>query len=142
MSSFVINKFEYVKAAGLMYGIASAERFPHLWFMKNVYNWFVKAYELNVKSVNEQYHDNSGVDINGYDELFEIYKARGKALSFSDYTLGNIRPKLLNFFDSVLYQIENVEYNKEVSYIFYQCAKKLYKRETDDINGWWGEVEA
>jgi hypothetical protein len=142
MSSFVINKFEYVKAAGLMYGIASAERYPHTWFLNNVYNWFVKAYELNVASVNEQYHDNSGVDGNSYDELFEVYKEKGRVLRCRDYHLRNIRPKLLNFFDSVLYQIENMEFNKEVSFIFYQCAKKLYKSETDDLEGWWGEVEA
>ena len=33
MSSFIIDKVEYVKAAGLMYGIESAKRDSHKYFM-------------------------------------------------------------------------------------------------------------
>ena len=145
MSSFVVDKSEFVKAAGLMYGIERAKRDSHLYFLENVRKEFVKAYELNVASVNEQYHDDCMPDGASYDTLFEEYKKKGEdvynSTIFGRDDLRKVRNGLFTFFRSVLYQIENEEMSKEVSSFFFDCLSKLYEREYRSVDGWWGEIE-
>lgn len=57
MSSFIIGKKEFIKAAGLMCGYEEAKSDSHKWFIDNVRKEFEHAYALNVVSVNEQYGD-------------------------------------------------------------------------------------
>ena len=63
MSSFIIEKREYVKCAGLLFGYEEAKRDNHRWYLDHLYDWFVRCYELNVASVNEQYGDNAELDV-------------------------------------------------------------------------------
>jgi hypothetical protein len=146
MSSFVVNKSEFVKAAGLMYGMESAKRHKHIYFMENVRKDFEKAYLMNVDSVNEQYGDDMQPDSASYDTYFDKYSKIGKSI-YAYYMLGEphkfneLRPQLMTFFSSVLYQIENEEMSKEVSSIFYRCIRKLYDKELEGVEGWWGTIE-
>lgn len=107
---------------------------------------FVKAYELNVASVNEQYGCNSPADGLDYDSVFAEYVKKGEVVmeSFMFWNgseLRELRPRLMSFFHSVLYQIENNEMHKEVAAFFFVCVKILYKDETSDIEGWWGRID-
>ena len=145
MSSFVISKVEFVKMAGLMNGIEGAKRDPHYYFMGVCREKFNKAYELNVKSVNEQYHDNALPDGLSYDSIYSQYIDKGRMIYeskfFGEDGLKKVRPKLLQWFSSVMYQIENEECEKEVAAWFYTCIQKLYEDERDSVEGWWGEIE-
>ena len=63
MSSFIVSKSEFIKAAGLMCGYEQAKgRDSHKWFIDHVREQFENAYRLNVMSVNEQYGDNEMPD--------------------------------------------------------------------------------
>lgn len=84
MSSFIVSKREFIKAAGLMCGYESAKRDSHKWFVDNVRKEFEHAYALNVASVNEQYgHYEAPEQNDNHDELFETYRKKG-ALIYND----------------------------------------------------------
>ena len=145
MSSYVVDKKEFVKCAGLMHGIENAKRDKHIWFVDHVREWFEEAYVLNVRSVNEQYRDNAAPDPLKYDTLFNQYSRKGESIwtssLFGEATFKKIRPALMNFFGSVLYQIENEEMHKEVAAMFFECTRKLYEKETNSVDGWWTTIE-
>ena len=145
MSSFVINKREYVKAAGLMYGIEASEKAnAHRYFLENVHKNFVKCYELNVDSVNEQYGDESGKDFSDYDYEFTQFCKIGERIKcglHKNMTFEELRINLMNFFRSVLYQIENDEMSQFVAAFFFECTSKLFGSELCEVEGWWGDIE-
>ena len=144
MSSFVINKREYIKAAGLMYGIEASKNHPHRYFLENVRKNFVKCYELNVDSVNEQYGDESGKDGPDYDYEFTQFCKIGERIKcglHESMTFKELRINLIKFFRSVLYQIENEEMSQFVCAFFFECTSKLFDSELCAVEGWWGDVE-
>lgn len=147
MSSFIVSKREYVKAAGLMYGIEESKRDQHQYFLNVCRKEFEHCYALNVISVNEQYGENVEPDEESYDEEFEKYRKigqriyEGPALHEGVMSLSELRIKLWCFFRSVLYQVENDACSRAVSEWFFTCTSKLYERELHAVEGWWGEVE-
>ena len=154
MSSFIVSKIEFIKAAGLMCGYEEGKRDPHKWFIDHVRQEFEHAYALNVASVNEQYGDNEVPDEDNYDEVFEAYRKTGALIRNDGYKMGLICTKVADvmdkrdffsrmflFFNSVLYQIENDAAHRAVSEWFYTCLTKLYEDDLHGVKGWWGEVK-
>jgi len=154
MSSFIVDKREFIKAAGLMCGYESAKRDSHKWFVDNCRKEFEHCYALNVVSVNEQYGDNELPEEDSFDDVFEAYRKEGALIYTEGYGSGIIATKvkdvmdkrafrrsMWNFFNSVLYQIENKACQRSVSAWFYTCLNKLYVDETRSVEGWWGEIE-
>lgn len=153
MSSFIIDKIEYVKAAGLMYGYEEAKKSDaHRYFLEGVRAEFEHAYTLNVASVNEQYGEATLPDESTYDDEFEAYRKKGVLIRNEGYESDCIIRKkvadvmsrekfrcyMMNFFHSVLYQIENDSAHRAVAEFFFTCNAKL---ETTNVEGWWGEIE-
>lgn len=156
MSSFIVSKREYIKAAGLMCGYEEAKRDSHKWFIDNVRWEFEHAYALNVASVNEQYGDDEPEmpETEQYDDVFEDYRKMGTLIYTEGFKMGVICTRVAdvmdkrtfcrsmwNFFNSVLYQIENDAAHRAVSALFYTCLRKLYEDELRGVSGWWGEVK-
>lgn len=147
MSSYIISKREYVKVAGLMYGIEQAKRDRHQWFLDNVRKEFEHCYALNVTSVNEQYDDNEMPETEEYDDVFEDYRKlgvaiyEGPALHDGVMKMRDLRVRLWVFFRSVLYQIENDAAHRMAAEWFFTCISKLYENDLHAVEGWWGEVE-
>lgn len=157
MSSFIVSKREFIKAAGLMCGYEEAKRDSHKYFVDRVRQQFEHAYALNVASVVEQYDDSDmmGEDPEeNYDEVFESYRKMGSLISTGGYKMGIIctkvadvmdkptfRKSMFKFFKSVLYQIENDAAHRAVAELFFTCLCKLYEDELHGVEGWWGEIE-
>jgi hypothetical protein len=148
MSSFVIDKIQYMKAAGLMYGIEECKRDKHHYFLEVCRERFSLAYALNVTSVAEQYGDTPVMDMNTYDEEFERHRKLAHGIYERDCMgiqqplhMRDLCPRLMNFFQSVLYQIENEASHRIVAAWFYSCVIKLYESDIRRIDGWWGDVE-
>lgn len=155
MSSFIVSKREFIKAAGLMCGYEGAKRDSHKWFVENCRKEFEHCYALNVVSVQEQYDDHSfEAEEESYDDVFEAYRKEGALIYTEGYAGSVIMTKvkdvmdkrtfarsMWNFFNSVLYQVENRTCHRSVAEWFYVCLGKLYEDETRGIEGWWGEVE-
>ena len=148
MSSFIIDKREYVKAAGLMYGIEESKRDKHHYFLEVCRKEFEHAYLLNVVSVNLQYGESVVPDDGRYDDEFEAMRRLARRISEyvatgapSPLTLPKLRVRLQHFFQSVLYQIEDEACARMVSAWFYSCTVKLYEREIHAVDGWWGSVD-
>lgn len=148
MSSFVICKKEYVKAAGIMYGIEKNRRFSHKYFLDVVRQKFNEIYIMNEKSVSAQYKEDYSPDECEYIDTFWEYakKMQDVWLRMSADEKRNFTFKMMNFFNSVLYQIEDEEMHKAASDFFFVCVEKMfnfdadYKAVTGSIN-FWGKVE-
>ena len=156
MSSFIVSKQEFVKAAGLMCGYEESKRNSHRWFIDNVRKEFEHCYALNVISVNEQYDDNYEPKEENYDDVFERYRKMGTLIGREGYasTNGIIFQKVAdvmdkrtfarsmwNFFNSVLYQIENEACHRSVAAWFFDCLSHLCNDDLRDIEGWWGQID-
>ena len=154
MSSFVIDKIAFIKAAGLMCGYEDAKRDKHQYFVDVCRQEFEHCYALNVISVSEQYDGNYEPEEESYDEVFDAYRKMGELIQREGYGTGIIatkvadvmdkrtfRKSMWHFFDSVLYQIEDEACHRAVAEWFYTCNNKLYEDEKRSVNGWWGEIE-
>ena len=156
MSSFIVDKREFIKAAGLMCGYEEAKRDSHQYFLDVCRKEFEHAYALNVISVNEQYGDFAEPETESYDDVFEAYRKKGALIQREGYASDNgiiftkvedvmdkrtFARSMWNFFNSVLYQIEDDAANRAVSAWFYTCIGKLYEDDLRSIEGWWGEIE-
>lgn len=148
MSSFIVDKKEYVKAAGLMYGIEESRRDNNRYFLDVCRKEFEHCYLLNVISVNQQYDDHVVPDENRYDAEFEAMRKLARRIcesvtvgAPSPLTLPKLRLRLQHFFGSVLYQIDDEACSRAVSAWFYTCINNLYYSDIRAVDGWWGSVD-
>ena len=144
MSSFVIDKKEYVKAAGIMYGVEKLNRFPHTYFLNVVRQKFNELYILNEASVSIQYKEESCPDECEYIDTFWEYVEKSKQM------LNDNRKELtfnmMIFFNSILYQIEDEEMHMKASDFLYMCIRELLEFDEDykkisDGAAWWGTIK-
>ena len=150
MSSFVINKSEYMKAAGVVIG-AMAEAGRDDWWLydrglgralsqEDMVEKFRWLYRENVKDVNEKYgEDSPGDDLPRNLEIVEGKTAWGKA---DRAGRGQIVSEMHEFFDSIRYQIEDNKRSEIVSAFLDKVLINLYKslrlwKEEPDS---WGEL--
>lgn len=137
-----------------MYGVESAKRDKHQYFLDHVYENFVECYEMNVTSVNEQYgakDESDGAaytyvsDGAAYTYVFEEYAEKGKRIAEGSYkgmTFNQMRLNLWHFFSSIMYQIEEPSCSHAVGGFLFTCVSKLFEKDFRTINStWWGEIE-
>ena len=145
MSSFIINKKEYIKAAGLVCGVASCSKYGcSPVFCANVKKQFEHIYKLNVYSWCEQYDEDIEKDTRDYESVFNKYKELGMRIYIgleSKMSLDALRYSLIKFFGSITYQIENEDANMEASSYLFACVETLYQDKTDNIDGFWGSID-
>lgn len=152
MSSFIISKKEYIKAAGLVCGVASCSKYRgNPVFCANVKKHFEHIYELNVYSWCEQYDEDITKitkDIcnygSNYGSVFNDYKTLGRRIYMgceSKMSLDMLRHSLIKFFGSITYQIENEDAHKEAASYLFSCVKMLYQDKTDDVEGFWSSID-
>ena len=137
MSSFVIGKEDYVKAAGLLAGIVSVYPDTFIWDHKadkrmegtGFYDRFIECFEMNAISVYEQYkhHPDEVLYTDGkdYTETFTAYKAIGKKYAAHPDTLKMMISEIRQFFRSALYQTEKESYSFMMEMLFYRIIDAL-----------------
>lgn len=144
MSSFVIDKKEYIKAAGIVAGIAEASKkrticgvSRELWVWdyehdrnstpEDYYRRFVECFEMNALSVAEQYkEDDLWTDSNDYKKDFSAAILTGKKLfNEKGEKLKNAIMELRQFFHSASYQTEKYEYMFKMEMYFYKILEQL-----------------
>ena len=158
MSSFTISKQEYIKAAGYIAGIASGSSIGvrEFWIYDTIehknmdadlyYKRFCQCYEMNAKSVAEQYKDEKPEqDTNDYMKEFKSFYKKGYSLIAQDgETQRQAIANIQKFFHGSLYQVENEKYNFMMAHFYNKILDQL----TDMIllNGYesdsWGTFEA
>lgn len=136
MSSFTINKKEYVKAAGIVAGIASIKK---LWVYdyqsgrnmtkEDYYNRFVECFEMNAISVQEQYSDESPeLDSEKYTDVFNLAFDYGRTTAAVEpHHLSEVIMNLRSFFSSAEYQTEKDAYMFKMKSLFNQILVELMK---------------
>lgn len=145
MSSFVISKEEYIKAAGFFAGITEQENRYHepliYWWSNNkrklleakdYYSAFVSLYEMNAKSVSKQYGDKLEIynDSEDYKEAFETSRSYAKRLvGFAKtdvlFPLQQACFDFLNFTRSINYQIEDPSISTDANKFLHKCNSML-----------------
>lgn len=126
MSSFVIGKEEYIKAAGICAGIASIKK---MWVYdyiarrnmepEDYYNRFSECYTMNALSVQEQYQDaEPETDPADYLQTFKTYQAKGRAAATNPEKLRGLILDLRDFFASAQYQTEKESYYFKMQALF------------------------
>ena len=118
MSSFVVNKEDYIKFAGIVSGICANTKKSV--YTKDIYSHIVRCYERNVASVNEQYNDNAEPEKKAYKNTFVSWEQKGgyiynAAMKDKRVAMRTIN-ELSHFVASCLYQMENERMALEVSY--------------------------
>lgn len=144
MSSFVISKKEYIKAAGFFAGVAECQNYYRepviYWYsyskrgLLNAEDYkkaFSKLFEMNARSVQLQYHDaDPFIDANEYTAEFKKYYVQGRKL-YIDATLGSVQPfknavfDFLNFTHSINYQIEDRRLADSANKFMHKCNSFL-----------------
>lgn len=153
MSSFIISKQEYMKAAGLVSGIAK-EREVWLYDFEKGRNStpedyirkFTDIYKLNAASVIDQYHgDEVGApadDPDDYKKDFDSFYKLGKQLCYNGKkTLTDGINELAAFFSSILYQIEDDDANEKAGRFLDRLTVALYKAAAGRETKSWGSLE-
>lgn len=166
MSSFVINKCEYVKAAGFCAAMLEMQNYYRepvirLWNRRenrvrnaeDTYKEFVRLYNINAAAVAEQYHEAEPAKDNAeYRREFNEAKEKTLDLMRRGYTMGGMddRQKLrravymcLNFFSSARYQIDGDEFTKSALRIlnkwyrgFYEVLRKVDGISDESVASW------
>lgn len=158
MSSFVVSKEEYIKAAGMVAGIAEAKGNNYgvsdrFWIYDYVtgrnmtpedyYRNFVECYDMNALSVQEQYHDNDrGRDDNEYLDTLNEYRAKAKRKAISPDALQDMILNLHGFFRCAEYQTENKGYYWKMITFFNRINEALLPlmAPARSVDG-WGSLE-
>ncbi len=149
MSSFVIAKREYVKAAGFLAAVVDCENYYRepalrLWHKReqrlytaaDVWRDMCRLFEINAAAVAKQYGDESReADPSDYEVEFAATFEAGKQLLNKGYRLHNsgmVRETqrviycVIQFFKSALYQIEDEENHRRALRIMNKYFRGLY----------------
>lgn len=149
MSSFVINKEDYVKAAGLVAGISAAN---DLWIYSYEYNKkmeqeefykkFIECFEMNALSVQEQYRDEEPeTDSNSYTDVFKKCFMKGKTAHMNYKTEQKIFFDLRHFFKSSLYQTEKESYYFKMKMFYNEIIMEMVKIFENTESESWGSLD-
>lgn len=141
MSSFIIDKSEYVRCAGMMHGILDQFSEVDTMFKRELYDSMVNVYMHNLKSFNLQYGTNEKPEKDGYMYEYDIYRKIGSGLD-ADETR-KMFFNIIKFFRSAHYQIEDDECLIKAESIFWNCTSVLvsnvFRGMGNDIT--WGEFD-
>lgn len=157
MSSFVIDKVEYIKAAGVVVGIIEQayariglyDRKTHRMMKPNdIRDKFVHMFELNSANVYEYYSPRHAdeelyVDDDAYDFEFDQYRNIGKLAVRNAEKLRRIFYNLHDFFGCALYQTaENDAYCDEMALFFNEVLVALIDIVYPHERECWGRFNA
>ena len=149
MSSYVISKKNYIRAAGYVSGIAK-ELQVWIYNYKDCRNFtkedylvlFKWIYSANARSVQKQYHnDTCENDTNDYPDDFEKYFKKGRSDCIHHYYT-----KMLNaihtFFSSCNYQIEDDILGNQVKTYLDKIFFAVYDKTMGDPDiSCWGDFD-
>lgn len=148
MSSFVIGKEEFIKAAGLSAGIAKG---TDIYFYDSetgrtlttadYYQKFVNIFEMNALSVQEQYNDKESYnDYKTYEKSFDMYYKKGLKVTTTNRIMDAVG-ELNYFFRGVLYQIEKPSYYWKAKNFFDTLIIKLFEKAYPVESENWGSFD-
>lgn len=153
MSSYVIDKKEYIKIAGFLAGLQSAKKYGDsalyfwntethsLYTASELYSLLTAVYECNALSVAIQYNISPAIDQNTYNSTFEEYKKISYNLySMSYYTsLKKYYYSFIGFIRCFNYQTEDNFLNEKgmniLKTILFKLSCCIFEK---DSSGFWG----
>lgn len=149
MSSFIIEKREYIKAAGIIAGIAEARK---LWVFdyqsnrnsnpEDYHRRFTECFEMNALSFKEQYNEAEVfTDGNEYRQTFKEYLKKGRSLAGKPNELKHAIFELKQFMSGAEYQTEKDAYFFKMQMYFNSILIALMDCLRDHEPESWGTLE-
>ena len=153
MSSYVIDKTEFIKIAGFIAGLQDAKKYGesvlYLWNTethslytdKEIYNLLSDVYICNALSVALQYEEAAAIDPALYMDVFEQYKKTSCRLySLSHFTeLKKYYYSFISFIRCFNYQTEDKALNEKgmniLKTLLFKMSCCIFE---SDIKGFWG----
>lgn len=125
MSSYTIEKVEYVKLAALLYGHEEKKRYEERWtyFMLGVRKQMERCYLLNLASVNKQYGEHYKADRLSYESEWQDYVEIGRRIKTKD-----LLQIAKDFFDCADYQTEDKKCAEQMNAWFSVVLRHLMPR--------------
>lgn len=153
MSSFVIGKDSYIRAAGVVAALAENKKLwvydysvGHNMEKADYYRRFSECYTMNALSVMEQYNDDEMETAPETDKecsaIFETAyrKTKSGLIGFSaSFDLKQVISNLLHFFQSAMYQTEKEAYYFKMQMFFNQLTAALTEKYLLPDSECWGE---
>ena len=141
MSSYVVPKSEYIKAAGIIAGIVTIKnnaRRSDFWVYdyelrrnmqpNDYYIRMAECYDMNAISVQEQYGDSEPErDNNQYLDIFLAYKRKGMDCAMNPEKLRKAWFVLNDFFRCAEYQTEKYAYLFRMKMLFNEILVQLMR---------------
>lgn len=153
MSSFIVSKAAYMRAAGLIAGIQDYKR-NHLIYDYSIRNWmqpedfmtkFSHFYDLNVLSVIEQYNDERMQGTPPTEKeckrIFDEYRKKGRSLMVAPDTRKDLIMHLRNFFSCCEYQTEKEAYYFEMMMFFNRLLVSFMPYLHTEPRDGWSDLE-
>jgi hypothetical protein len=154
MSSFVISKKEYIKAAGIVAGIAEGfgYGFNKFYFWdyeternstaEDFYRNFSEFHKMNALSVQEQYNDDTA-ELNNeeYLDTFGEYMRKGRKATAAPEELKKYFLNLRSFFRSCEYQTEKEAYFWKMKMYFNELLNAIVGYVLPSEVDSWGTLE-
>lgn len=157
MSSYLINKDDYVRVAGVIAGIGTSISWLREQYIYK-YNWeeqrvytaldfyhdIMKLYELNYLDMGCKSMPDENAYTNEYSKAFRYGK---EVVEFKRSELADLIRNIHKFFQSVNYQIDNKELNRQANEIMNSYLVALYNiRNNFETNynsniEYWGEFK-
>ena len=142
MSSFIIDKIEYIRCAGMVHGILDAFRDVSATFKSSLHSQMTEVYECNVKSFNLQYGKHVVPEEEEYTNEYEAYRMKGFLLDAGQQR--DMFFKIIHFFNSASYQIEDEKCSAQAAEVFWNITCGLisfiFRTEIRKQTN-WGEFE-
>lgn len=151
MSSFVISKDQYAKAAGVVAGLFGSDRDMFFYDYtagrrateKDFLDRFLECYEMNAASVIEQYNDPEMEVTPANDKECKAAFLEGLKKGKSAYINDRRRAvsELMHFFRSALYQTEKEAYYFKMMMLFNRLSVLMCERWILPRAESWGTLE-
>ena len=147
MSSYIIEKEDYIKFAGLLVGLEETKKIPHTYYLKSIRYKCAELYEKNVMSVCEERHDMAGKYLIGTDEIltedtiFAAYRLKGIKAAKNQRERKKVVLGLKNFIASISYQTAVVRYAEKTQSILFWIWQHIDPDYDKCSTENWGKID-
>lgn len=137
MSSYIIDKEDYVRMAGTVAGICMAAKCPDRETIDSILYDTEEVYKANVRSYNIQYNTDEKCDNVIYDKLY--YEYMNYTYCIPKERKMELMMDIICFMSSILYQIEDTELYEFVAFKITEMIFMMHRALYPDSTDFWGK---
>ena len=137
MSSYIIDKEDYVRMAGAIAGICMASKYPDRETIDSILFDTEEVYQANVRSYNIQYGVDEKCDNVVYDKLY--YEYMNYTYCLPKERKMELMMEIIEFIRSILYQIDDEKLYDMARFRLTEMIFMMHRAIYPDSTGFWGK---